>query len=1532
MVASISKPMSQEALETYHSKDNYYSQDDGLENSQWQGRFSARQGLEGTITAAEWKQACQGEDLQGNELRRKQINSRAGWDITLSASKSASLKALVHQDKMVLEAHRAAVTQTVQYIEENCIYAQVKENGILKREQTQKGQFALFEHDDNRNQEPQLHTHIVILNQTLCKDGKSRTLDSRELFNQKVTIGAYYDHAFAHQLQQNGYELDWTSDHTFEIKGYQKDQLEAFSSRRQAIREYLAEQNIRLEQATEEQKQIACLKSRPLKIHKLHPIDHEAQRERWQQESENLGIIHPQPRQDLQHLYDLTAHPGSLVEVIQSALETATAYQVAVTKQTLLRDCLRHSQGHYSPIEIEQALNQSAELIATQDGRITTQRAITREQFILQSANAGQQTQTSLSQPETIEQIAQQQNLNEDQTAGLKHIATSQDFITLLQGNAGVGKTYTLSALTECLAPQQSDRLRGLAPSAAAAQVLQSEANIQSSTLERYLLSPNETLNLNEVLLIDEAGMVSSQQMERLIRKAQALDSRLILVGDIKQLSAVESGAPFRLLHERSELKTVAIEANVRQRVPHLFDAASLAAQHRTNEALKRLEHCDCIEEIPDPAQRNQAVVEQYLNREPREQAQTLILCDTNQDRRDITTQIRAAYIEQDILGSEQTQISILYPKRLDRQAIAQGYNYSVGDVIRLQRPTQQFPDLYYRVLGLKDATLLLKDREGNRHEMPLHQYKEREVFDCQPLELRVGDRLRFTRNHRERNQTNGQPYTIEALNPDHTIEIRTKGQRYTVTPDQLLHSDYAYCRTVYSAQGWTSAEAIWAPGQNPGQEQTYVALTRARESLKILTLDRAALGISVEQSRAQENATDLVEPEHRYLGMDVLAQKIQERNDEKLLLESGLLQELTELTNDLQSLVAPPSNHIYAGMDVLAQKIQERNDEKLFLESGLLEELTELTRDLQSFIAPPAKPLYEGMDVLAQKIQERNDEKLLVESGLLEELTELTTNLQSFISSSLEPPHPVLTEPEPQIQQPRIETTSAEAQQLTLFPGEPDEPQRKPTRRTPRQRSPQRERLHQEHSSSDQSPESTDGQTEQAEPASPADGVNAPSDIAPVRSRFAKLDELARNLRSNRPEVRRTAGASNPDREADAPVHRIDAESAPDHRELQHEPEPIFPAVPEPRERTAATETGNPIAEATAAASNSADEPGLEPDQGIHPQAGEPIEPDSGFTQPDGNQHKDVLDRPNDGDRLDESIGDGVSRTIPERSIQPNVGADQWEGERSSDSDEQVSEAPEVEDPQVQQLQRQMAIAQSWSDDQLLAIAAEVQDYFKQPPSKPDINRAEQLHGELERLNALDRELLDRVYRQREELETLGPARSWKYLFGSNPKEVKTAEARLEQTRSEREILESRIQPIQKAFKALQQEARIYLEWRNSEKGEQMHQYRDILKLEPVQERIAQIHQVQEQIRQAQEQQRKKQEALNLLLEWKQTAIQLDRPQGYVERIQEITEEYRKGKPLTENQIERFNQDFADYREQVRQEQAQQRNRGFSR
>ena len=145
-------------------------------------------------------------------------------------------------------------------------------------------------------------------------------------------------------------------------------------------------------------------------------------------------------------------------------------------------------------------------------------------------------------------------------------MVTSQDTVVLIQGNAGVGKTYTMKALAETVGDYQP--IRGLAPSAAAAIVLQNESGITSQTLASYLLTNNQQLPQQEVILVDEAGMLSTGQMYKLLQKAKSLNNRVILVGDTKQLSAVEAGAPFKLLQDAG-LSTAIIDQNLRQRDPH---------------------------------------------------------------------------------------------------------------------------------------------------------------------------------------------------------------------------------------------------------------------------------------------------------------------------------------------------------------------------------------------------------------------------------------------------------------------------------------------------------------------------------------------------------------------------------------------------------------------------------------------------------------------------------------------------------------------------------------------------------------------------------------------------------------------------------------------------------------------------------------------------------------------------------------------------------------------------------------------------
>ena len=216
-----------------YATDNYYTQNQGLDNSQWYGRGAEILSLNDRVSTEEYNNAYQGLDTQGNPLRQRQSGKKynPGRDITLSAPKSVTLLGLVKEDESIIKAHHQAVKTTLDYVEQNCIFTRTGKGGA-NHLQTDNAIFAVFQHDDNRNKDPQLHSHCVIFNQTQARDGKWRSMDNRELYQQKMTIGMVYHHELARRLQTLGYELNWRSDGTFDVRGYSQSQLKEFSTRK----------------------------------------------------------------------------------------------------------------------------------------------------------------------------------------------------------------------------------------------------------------------------------------------------------------------------------------------------------------------------------------------------------------------------------------------------------------------------------------------------------------------------------------------------------------------------------------------------------------------------------------------------------------------------------------------------------------------------------------------------------------------------------------------------------------------------------------------------------------------------------------------------------------------------------------------------------------------------------------------------------------------------------------------------------------------------------------------------------------------------------------------------------------------------------------------------------------------------------------------------------------------------------------------------------------------------------------------------
>ncbi|MDR9774730.1 Ti-type conjugative transfer relaxase TraA [Rhizobium hidalgonense] len=175
--------------------------------------------------------------------------------------------------------------------------------------------------------------------------------------------------------------------------------------------------------------------------------------------------------------------------------------------------------------------------------------------------------------------------LEAEQVEAVRHV-TGSNAIAAVVGLAGAGKS-TLLAAARLAWESQGHRVIGAALAGKAAEGLEDSSGIQSRTLASWELAwanGRDTLHRGDVLVIDEAGMVSSQQMARVLKIAEEAAVKVVLVGDAMQLQPIQAGAAFRAISERVGFAEL---AGVRRQRDHWArEASRLFARGKVEEAL----------------------------------------------------------------------------------------------------------------------------------------------------------------------------------------------------------------------------------------------------------------------------------------------------------------------------------------------------------------------------------------------------------------------------------------------------------------------------------------------------------------------------------------------------------------------------------------------------------------------------------------------------------------------------------------------------------------------------------------------------------------------------------------------------------------------------------------------------------------------------------------------------------------------------------------------------------------------------------
>jgi conjugative relaxase-like TrwC/TraI family protein len=593
--------------------EDYYS-GEGEEPGQWLGDAARELGLSGEVEPDQLVAMLTGMNpATGNPLGLRAVSGNGavpGFDLTFSAPKSVSLAWALGGGKVspeVKAAHQRSVEVALKYMERHACLTR-RRTGDGGREFVNGNGFlaAGFLHRSSRNGDPQLHTHVLIANATNGPDGKWTRLYHPAIYDHAKTAGYIYEAHLRHELTRRlGIEWQPVRNGIAEIKGFADEWLKTFSTRRAEILEAAGPD------ASARARQVATLASRSAKEKGLAP---ESLRERWREQAKEIGLDREAIAATMGREVELAAKL-TLKRLDREVTAHASHFDRRDAIQAVANLLPNGAPGH----EVESAADAflASESVVTvaetaKGTRYTTKRIWELERQALEAAERmATEPRGEAGEAVVARVIAARPTMNPGQREMVSRLLAGREGIVVVIGEAGTGKSFATVAAAEGWA-QAGFELRAAAPTWRAANVLHGDG-LEAMTvagLIRDLDRGEVRLSSRSVLLVDEAGMVGSEHLARVIGHAEEAGAKLVLVGDPEQLGAIEAGGLFSAIAERTE--PVHLDEVIRHNHELDRDAAKLIREGAGREALSLYRSEERITVAGNAEERRVAMVEDW--------------------------------------------------------------------------------------------------------------------------------------------------------------------------------------------------------------------------------------------------------------------------------------------------------------------------------------------------------------------------------------------------------------------------------------------------------------------------------------------------------------------------------------------------------------------------------------------------------------------------------------------------------------------------------------------------------------------------------------------------------------------------------------------------------------------------------------------------------------------------------------------------------------------------------------------------------
>ena len=563
--------------------------------------------------------------------------------------------------------------------------------------------------------------------------------------------------------------------------------------------------------------------------------------------------VKEQPKPDVQRCIDhAVLHSFERASVMPDRRILATACKYALGNLSITLD------------DITKSFKQDSRIIHVKAGSrqlCTTKGVLREEKIMVDLARDGQ------GKLKPLYKDAPTLLVDGEQATAVTHVLTTHNRISIIRGAAGTGKT-TLMREAVTWMEKAGKTVTVVAPTSQAARgVLKQEGFDKAETVARLLVDEKMQNELkDQVLWVDEAGLLGTKDMTALLSIATKQNARLILGGDTRQHSAVSRGDSLRILNTVGGIRAAEVSKIYRQKDAQYREAVEHLSKGDVRQGFEKLDGMQAIKTI-DPMQANKELVADYLNALKKGKT-ALVISPTHAHGDGVTKEIRQGLREAGLIGKKETTVKKLANLNLTEAEKADWRNYAQGDVVQFN---QNAPGINrgtaLTIKEIKDGTVQLVDKEGKAVPLPWNRAKDFNVYKPDEIAISKGDKVRITRNGfdaKEKRLNNGMEMEVVSVNKEGKISLKNKASKASYVLDKEFgHIAHAHCITSHSSQGKTVDEVFIsqpsATFRATDAKQFYVSVSRARDVARIYTDDKAALLEHASELGDRQSALELV-------------------------------------------------------------------------------------------------------------------------------------------------------------------------------------------------------------------------------------------------------------------------------------------------------------------------------------------------------------------------------------------------------------------------------------------------------------------------------------------------------------------------------------------------------------------------------------------------------------------------------------------------------------------------------------------------